>query len=71
MNFQLFFAYGSNHLLKLGPNDDGAISLKSQLQSESQKEAKNMRGFNETHSEMLHNKEVRVEFNSILAGARQ
>ncbi len=70
MNFQLFFAYGNSHWLRLGPNDDGAISLKSQLDSKAQREAAHIRGFNETHSEILHNREVLEEFNSILAGAR-
>lgn len=69
-SFQLFFAYGSNHLLRLGPNDDGAISLKSQLDPKAQKEAAHIHGFNETHSEILRNREVLEEFNSILAGAR-
>ena len=70
LKFHLLFAFGSSHLLRLGPNDDGAVSLKSQLEPDAQKEAVRMRGFNETHDEILRNKEVLEEFNSILAGAR-
>jgi hypothetical protein len=68
--FDLFFAYGSSHFFKFGQNDDGTITLKSQLNPKAQKEATQIRGFNETHSEILTNREVDDEFNSILAGAR-
>ena len=64
--FHLFFAYGNTRLLKLGPNDDGAISLKSQLDNKAQKEAVSIRGFNETHSSILSSKEALDSFNEIL-----
>ncbi len=70
LDFHLFFAYGSDHLLKVGANDDGVISLRTQLVPKAQKEAVRMHGFNETHSEILRNGAVRDEFISILTGAR-
>jgi pimeloyl-ACP methyl ester carboxylesterase len=68
--FDLFFAYRNSHFLKFGPNDDGTITLKSQLNPKAQKEAAQIRGFNETHSEILRNSEVIDEFISILAARR-
>jgi pimeloyl-ACP methyl ester carboxylesterase len=68
--FYLFFAYGNSHLFRIGPNDDGAVSLKSQLEPKAQREATRIYGFDETHSEILRNKEVMEDFNAILAEAR-
>ncbi len=68
MSFELFFAYGNSHFLKLGPNGDETISLKSQLDFRAQKEASHIRGFDETHSDILRDREVVEEFNSILEG---
>lgn len=68
MSFYLFFAYGNSHLVKLGANSDETISLKSQLSLKAQKEAARIRGFDETHSEILRDAEMLEEFNSILAG---
>ena len=62
--------YGNNHFLKLGPCSDEAISLKSQLNPKAQREADDIRGFNETHSEILRSKEVIEEFKSVLAESR-
>jgi hypothetical protein len=70
MSYHLFFAYGNNHFLKLGPSSDESVSLKSQLNPEAQREADDIRGFNETHSEILRSKEVIEEFKSVLAESR-
>jgi len=67
MSYHLFFAYDNNHFLKLGPSSDESVSLKSQLNPEAQREADDIRGFNETHSEILRSKEVIEEFKSVLA----
>jgi pimeloyl-ACP methyl ester carboxylesterase len=70
MTFNLFFAYGGSHFLKLGPDDDGTISLKSQLNPSAQKEAAQIRGFDEKHSDILRNMEMLDEFKSGLAGVK-
>ncbi len=70
MCFELFFAYGNSHILKLGPNGDETVSLRSQLDPRAQKESLHIRGFNDTHSDILRNREVLEEFSSILAGTR-
>jgi hypothetical protein len=70
MSFNLFFAYGSSHFLKLGPNGDGTISLKSQLNPKAQKEAAQIRGFDEKHSDILRNMEMLDEIRSVIAGVR-
>jgi len=64
--FHLFFAYGNSHLVRLGANDDGVISMKSQLDPRAQNEAVRIHGFNETHSGMLLNKDVVGEFTALL-----
>ncbi|MRS02348.1 hypothetical protein EG832_03840, partial [bacterium] len=69
--FHLFFGYGNSHLVRLGANDDGVISLKSQLDPRAQNEAVRIHGFNETHSEMLLNKDVVAEFTALLESVQR
>lgn len=66
VTFNLFFAYGNSHFLKVGANGDEVISLESQLDKKAEKEAENIRGFNETHSEILESEQMIEEFNSVL-----
>jgi hypothetical protein len=68
--FHLFFAYGTSRIFRIGPNGDGVISLKSQLDPLAQREAERIYGFDETHSGILRNKEVLDEFNALLAEVR-
>ncbi|HTP67202.1 MAG TPA: hypothetical protein VMJ66_17560 [Geobacteraceae bacterium] len=68
--FNLLFAYGSSHFLKIGPNDDGTVSLKSQLDPRAQKEAGYLRGFDEKHSGILNSSELLDEFKTILASVK-
>ncbi|HET6420479.1 MAG TPA: hypothetical protein VFG19_10005 [Geobacteraceae bacterium] len=66
-SFYLFFAYGNSHLVKLGANNDETVTLKSQLDPKAQKEAVQIRGFDETHSDILRDAELLEEFSTILA----
>ncbi len=52
INYYLIFG------VKSDSNDDGVVSIPSQLRMEAQKEAKTIRGYNEDHTSILNSKEV-------------
>lgn len=61
----LLFGFKGGHSLFMG-NNDGTISLASQLYLEAQKEAVKVYGFDESHSSILDAKEVSQTINQIL-----
>jgi uncharacterized alpha/beta hydrolase family protein len=61
----LLFGYkGSNMMMR--NNNDGVVSIDSQLSQSAQESAHMIRGFNETHTSILDSKEVSKFVNSIL-----
>lgn len=54
--------------LMMGENNDGVVSLKSQLREEAQDQASAIKGFNEGHMSILENKKLINLINSTLNG---
>lgn len=52
--YHLFYTYGDPRNVKLGANSDGVIALESQLRPAAQNEAHESRGFNTSHTGVLH-----------------
>ena len=65
-SLHLAFAF-RNVVSANGQPGDGAVSLKTQLRPEAQREAKSMRGFNESHLSVLDSADVHQYVNAILA----
>ena len=61
--FELIFAYNNSGD---GLSGDGRVPLEKQLRSETQKEARNIRGFNEDHISILQSKETADYINTLL-----
>ena len=53
MNYCLGFTFHGEHKIGLPENNDGAVGVSSELRSEAQDEAVQMRGFDETHTGVL------------------
>lgn len=66
IDYYLFFAHKGNRSL-IRPNNDGVVTLASQLDLRSQSEAKRIYGFDEYHSSILSSKDVLDQYNAILA----
>lgn len=66
VSLHLAFAF-RNDAPGSGQPGDGAVSLKTQLRPEAQREAKSMRGFNESHLSVLDSADVHHYVNTILA----
>lgn len=66
----LFFGHKGNRNI-LRPNNDKVVTLASQLDQRSQKDAKMIYGFNEDHVSILSSKQVLSQFNTILADRYQ
>lgn len=62
----LFFGHRGNRNL-LRPNNDKVVTLESQLDQRSQRDAKMIYGFNEDHISILSSKQVLSQYNAILA----
>jgi pimeloyl-ACP methyl ester carboxylesterase len=60
LDYYLLFGFKSDS------NDDGVVSIASQLRMEAQKEAKMVRGFHEDHMSILSSKEVSKLINNLL-----
>ena len=61
----LFFGHKGNRNI-LRPNNDKAVTLASQLDQRSQRDAKMIYGFNEDHVSILSSKQVISQYNAIL-----
>ncbi len=68
VEYFLFFGHDGNRNL-LRPNNDKAVTLASQLDQRSQREAKMIYGFNEDHVSILSSEQVLSQYNAILAAA--
>ncbi|MFC1523945.1 alpha/beta hydrolase [Thermodesulfobacteriota bacterium] len=66
----LFFGHKGNRNL-LRPNNDKAVTLESQLDQRSQRDAKMIYGFNEDHVSILSSNQVISQYNAILADIDQ
>ncbi len=66
----LFFGHKGNRNI-LRPNNDKAVTLASQLDRRSQRDAKMIYGFNEDHVGILSSKQVISQYNAILADIYQ
>ncbi len=66
----LFFGHKGNRNI-LRPNNDNAVTLASQLDQRSQRDAKMIYGFNEDHVSILSSKQVISQYNTILADIYQ
>lgn len=67
-NVSLHLAFAFRNVASLtGQPGDGAVSLKSQLRMEAQREAKSIRGFHDSHSGVLDSADVHRYVNAILA----
>lgn len=62
----LFFGHKGNRNI-LRPNNDNAVTLESQLDQRSQRDATMVYGFNEDHVSILSSKQVISQYNAILA----
>ena len=60
------YNYNNNNNNGDGQSGDGRVSLEKQLRSEAQKEARNIRGFNEDHISILNSKETAEYINTLL-----
>jgi pimeloyl-ACP methyl ester carboxylesterase len=65
-SLHLAFAFRNDASLSRQPGD-GAVSLRTQLRPEAQREAKSMRGFHEDHLSVLESADVHRYVNTILA----
>lgn len=70
VDYYLFFGHKGNRNI-LRPNNDKAVTLASQLDQRSQKDAKMIYGFNEDHVSILSSKQVISQYNTILADIYQ
>ena len=70
VNHYLFFGHKGNRNI-LRPNNDNVVTLASQLDQRSQRDAKMIYGFNEDHVSILSNTQVLSQFNAILADRYQ
>jgi triacylglycerol esterase/lipase EstA (alpha/beta hydrolase family) len=68
VDYYLFFGHKGNRNI-LRPNTDKAVTLASQLDMRSQKDATMLYGFNEDHVSILSSEEVLSQYNAILADA--
>ena len=66
----LFFGHKGNRNI-LRPNNDKVVTLDSQLDQRSQRDAKMIYGFNEDHVSILSSKQVISQYNAILADTYQ
>ncbi len=66
----LFFGHKGNRNI-LRPNNDRVVTLASQLDQRSQRDAKMIYGFNEDHVSILSSKQVISQYNAILADIHQ
>jgi pimeloyl-ACP methyl ester carboxylesterase len=70
IEYYLFFGHkGSASLIR--PNNDGAITLASQLRRPAQAEARMIYGFNEDHVSILSGTEVLAQYNTLLRVAEK
>ncbi|MCP4105416.1 MAG: alpha/beta hydrolase [Desulfobacteraceae bacterium] len=70
VEYYLFFGHKGNRNM-LRPNNDKVVTLASQLDHRSQREAKMVYGFNEDHVSILSSKQVISQYNAILADIYQ
>ena len=70
VDYYLFFGHKGNRNI-LRPNNDKAVTLASQLDQRSQRDAKMVYGFNEDHVSILSSKQVISQYNAILADIYQ
>lgn len=66
VEYYLFFGHKGNRNI-LRPNNDKVVTLASQLDQRSQRDAKKIYGFNEDHVSILASKQVLSQYNAILA----
>ncbi len=70
VDYYLFFGHKGNRNI-LRPNNDNAVTLASQLDQRSQRDAKMIYGFNEDHVSILSSKQAISQYNAILADIYQ
>ena len=70
VDYYLFFGHKGNRNI-LRPNNDKAVTLASQLDQRSQRDAKMIYGFDEDHVSILSSKQVISQYNAILADIYQ
>lgn len=56
--YHLYYTFANTGTIKLGENSDGVVPLSSQCRASAQNEAKEQFGFNDTHSNVVHNPEA-------------
>lgn len=65
-NFLLLFGYKDPKKFRMGPNSDGSITIKSQLDPRAQSESSRLYGFDDDHVTILKDPEVTLLLNEIL-----
>lgn len=68
IDYYLLFSHHGGHGI-VRPNNDGAVTLASQLRPEAQAEAKRIFGFDESHTGILSSQEVLDQYNDLLRAA--
>jgi len=64
--YYLFFSFQGGHNLFTNGNDDGTVSLVSQLRAEAQDAAIKTFGYNEDHMSILRSEDVAKKLNALL-----
>jgi pimeloyl-ACP methyl ester carboxylesterase len=67
IDFRLFFAYGGGGVINFGEQDDGTISLSSQLEFRAQEDATKIYGFEEDHVSILSSEKAVGKYLDVLS----
>jgi pimeloyl-ACP methyl ester carboxylesterase len=70
IDYYLLFSHRGGHGI-VRPNNDGTVTLASQLRPEAQAEAKRIIGFDESHTGILSSQEVLAWYNALLRGIEE
>lgn len=68
--YHLLFSYGGEQSMFINESSDGVIALRSQLRTEAQNAAVDIRGFNADHVGILHDAEVVAQLNGVLSNQK-
>lgn len=70
IDYYLLFSHRGGHGI-VRPNNDGTVTLASQLRPEAQAEAKRIIGFDESHTGILSSQEVLARYDALLRGIEE
>ncbi len=71
VDYYLFFGHSGRYSLMRSANNDGAITLDSQLRPAAQAEARMVYGFNEDHTSILSSSQVFAQYEAVLKAAEK